>query len=188
MKLFKNTIGVFENNSKYDLVIKNGECTDEGAVACTDASNVNSGEITIYIDDMSYHSLDIASNILHEGIHAELSKYVDEHHNGELPNDRPRLFQLYFFYKQIYQGAPKDKDFSNSDYQHAYMAEKYVLPLARAIRALDEFKHPIDYYMKYGWEGLEKYDFDNRLTKEKEKEYDSYKKIVEENSNFGCDE
>ena len=37
----------------------------------------------------------MASAILHEAIHAELARYVEQFQSGLNVNDKPRLFELY---------------------------------------------------------------------------------------------
>ncbi|WP_075343281.1 hypothetical protein [Tenacibaculum agarivorans] len=153
LKLFKTTIKKFENAGDYNLTLKveYGKCNSSVDEACTNASDLNNGNITIYFQGTGNTNLDFASTILHEGIHAEIYKYVDENHNGNIdPEDRSRLFQLYFHYK-----AQNDNSLATSNAQHQYMAERYVIPIARALRELDGYSYPLDHYLMYGWEGLE---------------------------------
>lgn len=38
--------------------------------------------------------------------------------------------------------------------QHIYMTEKYVIPIAKALRKLDKNQFSLDHYMHFAWEGL----------------------------------
>lgn len=74
-------------------------------------------------------TLDIAAIILHESIHTEIYKYVDERKKGPDPNDRPKLLSYYFQYK-----AQNDNTLLTSNAQHQHMADKYVKPIAQSLR------------------------------------------------------
>ncbi|WP_062056219.1 hypothetical protein [Aquimarina longa] len=123
------------------------------------------------------NSIQWAATILHEGIHAELYKFVDQVHNREVnPNDRKKLFDLYKNYKGL-------KSMS-SRAQHNYMTDKYVIPIAKAIRELDNNKYPLEYYMGFGWEGLKANAHPSLLTNDEFNEYLRLKSIVIDNTNF----
>ena len=100
-------------------------------------------------------TLDIAAIILHEGIHAEIYKYVDERKKGPDPNDRPKLLSYYFQYK-----AQNDNTLLTSNAQHQHMADKYVKPIAQSLRQLDNNKYPLNDYMGLAWDGLRRYGWD----------------------------
>ncbi|WP_417363432.1 hypothetical protein [Galbibacter sp.] len=185
--LFKTTIGKFIDDPKYNLIITTvGACGGEDT-ACTNGREVDKdGTIKIIFKNAYEPTLELAASILHEGIHAELFRYVSRRKSGVDPNDRPRLLQLYQYYKGIvdnpnYNGDPV------TDAQHTYMAENYVKPIAEAIRSLDGNKYLLEYYMWYGWEGLEKYDFENRLANGLDTKYNNYQEIVNNNTSVKCD-
>ena len=70
------------------------------------------------------------------------------------PNDRPELMELYLFYK-----AKKVNDQDPEWARHWYMTENFVIPIAEAIRQLDNYQYPLDHYMAFGWDGLAGYGF-----------------------------
>lgn len=71
--------------------------------------------------------------------------------------------------------------------QHEYMAENYVKPIAVAIRYLDGNKYPLEYYMWYGREGLERsYNFNSRLSSSDKTKYNNYQEIVNNNTDVKC--
>lgn len=183
--LFKETIGAFIDDPQYNLGIIIGECSTSDT-GCTNGDLVESiNQVTIIIEDTTQPSLELAATILHEGIHAEIFRYVSRFENNIDPNNRSKLLQLYQFYKGLtnnknYDGSPV------SDAQHVYMAENYVAKIADAIRELDGNKYSREYYMWYGWEGLEEYDFKNRLTPNLETQYNNYQNIVNANTSFNC--
>ena len=149
-----------------------------GSPMCTDDKSISDGVITIILDNKNLSSLDAAASILHEGIHAELFRFVDQAHNGEVnPNDRKRLFDLYKNFKN-------DVNWQDNNAQHTYMAENFVKPIARAIRELDNKRYNLNYYMGFGWEGLEAYDFKGILTVADEVEFARLRKIVNDNTAF----
>lgn len=156
--LFKNTIGKFDNNSKYNIIFKQGtraDCGNRGGVAgCTDPKDLKTnGSITIYIVDNAVNGLEMAATLLHEAIHAEIYRYVDEHHNTSInPNDRVRLWQLYAHYK-----AQNGRDIGTVEAQHRYMTEKYVTPIAETLRQLDANRFDLSHYKPFAWQGLKQY-------------------------------
>ncbi|TXD50001.1 hypothetical protein [Polaribacter sp. IC073] len=72
------------------------------------------------------------------------------------------------------------------------MADNYVKPIARAIRALDNNKYTLDYYMGFGWDGLRTFGYAGykdkgkwvSLDKGKDTEYYKKQAIVLRNTNF----
>ena len=89
-------------------------------------------EITIKIFSSGAQSLDFAVTLLHEGSHAEIYKYVDEHKKGIDPNDRKNLF----FYYNLYSAQNNNRR-ETSLAQHQHMQVVFVTPIARAIRQFD---------------------------------------------------
>ena len=183
--LFKSTIKKFENSSNYNLTIKNGNCNNTNT-ACTDGNDIKNGNITVTMEIVSGTlPLEYAATLLHEGIHAELFKYVDEHQNGIDPNNRENLLYHYFEQKKI-----QKPNLVNSVAQHQHMADKYVRPIAEAIRQLDNNQYSLDYYMGYGWDGLRTYGYDGyydsgnwvSLNKDQSTEYYKKQKIVNDNT------
>ena len=183
--IFKETIGKFVKDPKYDLILKVGKCNNSD-IACTDGSKVDiNGDITMIIEDVTQPPLELAATILHEGIHAEIYRYVNLHENGLDSNDRARIFQLY----QYYKGLSVEKTYTGNpvtNAQHVYMAENYVKPIASAIRQLDNNRYPLEYYMWYGWEGLEGEDFQNKLTSELISKYNNFQETVNGTTKFKC--
>ncbi len=181
--LFKKTIGKFIKDPKYNLVLQNGNCvrTDH---ACTDGSKVSiTGEVTIIIEDNTLTDMDMAATILHEGIHAELWKYVAQYKTGINPNDKKAVFEYYKHYAEIYgdvfQGNPKN---AKSKIDHIYMTQHYINPISSALRELDNNKYPVDYYKSFAWDGLRSWDPNNTLKTEEDTKYYEYRKIVDANS------
>ncbi len=175
--LFNETVEVFIDDPKYNLIFKKGNCvtTDE---ACTNSDNIDStGEVIITIENIGGSVLDLAALILHEAIHAEMARFVLRYANGEDTNDRPRIFQLYKYYENFY---------NQKDINHIYMTEKYINPIASALRKLDGNSYPLDYYKSYAWDGLRKWDANNLLSMEENTNYNDYKTIVEANTNLSC--
>ncbi len=158
LALFKSTIEKFEESEDMNLHIMYGNCSGSygsSADACTDGGLVANGLVFIKIQNRGMHPLEIAATLLHEGIHAEMYKYVNEHETGVDPNDRERLLYLYFYY-----GAQNGKDVETTWAQHRYMAEKFVEPIAEAIRQLDNYRYSLGHYMAFGWDGLEDFGVD----------------------------
>jgi len=191
LNLFISTIKKFEKNSKYNLIIKRGNCknTDTG---CTDGGDISNGNITITMEEgVNGRPLDFASDLLHEGIHAEIFKFVDEHRKGIDPNNRENLMYYYWLEKQ--KGDPR---YFDTNYQHQHMADNYIKPLTEALRKLDNYNYPLDYYLGFAWTGLHKYGFDDywdngklvKLTTDKIKEYEKNSNTVRNNTKFNGDD
>ncbi|RPD91183.1 hypothetical protein EGM88_15095, partial [Aureibaculum marinum] len=154
--LFKTTIGVFIENPDYHLQLNSGgECNEENDDGCANPIHLENGLVIINIRNEGRGTLDLAATLLHEGIHAEIYKYVDEYKKGLDPNDRPNLLGYYFEW-----GAKNGLDVATAHAQHQHMADNYVKPIAKAIRALDNNRYPLEDYMGFGWDGLRKYGWD----------------------------
>ncbi len=189
LNLFKSTINQFEQGNDYNLHLIQDytKCrvTDE---ACTSASDFENGNITIYFRGTGNTNLDFAATILHEGIHAAIFRYVDRYKKGLDPIKKKELLDYYSDYKS--QNGPTH---ATSEAQHQYMADRFVKPIARAIRKLDNNKHPLKFYMGYGWDGLRAYGYDDyrddngqyiSLDKGTSTEYYINQGIVNDNSDF----
>ncbi|MBN4048449.1 hypothetical protein JYU17_00585 [Flavobacteriaceae bacterium AH-315-O20] len=183
--LFKKTIGKFINDPKYNLILKHGNCTTSDNACITGGDDIAiTGEVTIIIENNYQAALEMAATILHEGIHAEIYRYVARHEQGIDLENRQLLFD--------YFAALNGK---SGEAQHQYMADTYVKPIAIAIRTLDNDKYPIDYYMAFGWDGLARYAYtgyyDEGVWKElnDDPEYNASfakQKTVLDNTNFTC--
>jgi len=185
LNLFKATIAKFENNKDMYLQINSGGvCNNSGDDGCTDGDYVDKGLVIINIVNEGYGSLDLAALILHEGIHAEIFKYVYEYDNGIDPNNRKNLLAQYFKYKNA------EGKYNSSVAQHQHMADNFVKSIAQAIRKLDGFKHPVESYLGFGWSGLQKYGWDGYydngvlVTLPIVNLFDTEVKYIIDNSNF----
>lgn len=155
LNLYKGTIKQFEN-SDYDLIITYGACNS--GEACTNDDFIDLGIIEIKVSGLNNTHLGFAATLLHEGIHAELFKYVHERNRGVDVNDRPNLMYHYFQLK-----GEVDPRYLDARVQHEHMADKYVRPIAEAIRELDNNRYPLDYYWGFAWDGLRPYGFNQYL-------------------------
>jgi len=176
--LFKATIGNFVNNPKLKMTIKKGNCINTNDACCDDSNITTTGVVNLIIEDTSGSVLDIAATILHEAIHAEISRYVLLQAPNEDVNDRPRILELYKYYKNY---------LNEGNIEHVYMTEQYINPIASALRKLDDFSYPIDYYKSYAWDGLRHWDASSLLSMTENSNYFNYRAIVEANTSLSCD-
>jgi len=176
--LFKATIGNFISNPKLKMTIKKGNCINTNDACCDDANIATTGVVNLIIEDTGGSVLDIAAMILHEAIHAEISRYVLLQAPNEDVNDRPRILQLYKYYKALH---------NEGNIEHIYMTEQYINPIASALRKLGGFSYPIDYYKSYAWDGLRAWDVMNLLSMQEDTAYNNYRAIVESNTSLTCD-
>lgn len=176
--LFKATIGKFIDDPEYNLSLTIGECSRSDD-ACTNTGNLaTTGEIIIKIEDNNTNPLQMAQYILHEAIHAEIFRFVSRYESGINPNNRPRLFELFKYYSELYDVG---------DIQHIYMTERYINPIASALRKLDGFKYQLDYYKAFAWDGLRVWDAGDLLNMDMDSKYEDYRKIVIKNTTISCD-
>lgn len=168
--LFRNTVGSFINNPKFNLTFKKGNCanTDEQCTNTTDPYN-----ITITFESV-YSPIVNANAILHEAIHAELARYVALHQDGIDTNDYPRLFELYDFYRR--------QNVSEDNLDHPYMALYFINPMADALSQFDNNSYPRNYYKSFVWDGLRKWDVNNVLGNGVGDTYAQYRPIVINNT------
>ncbi|MCK0124946.1 hypothetical protein MWU76_11090 [Gelidibacter sp. F2691] len=117
--------------------------------------------------------------LLHEGVHAEIARYIRRPKTGEDPNNRARMFQLYKFYKE--------SEVPSHHLDHPYMTLNYIHPIASALRQLDGNKYPLDYYKSFAWDGLWGWDVASLLGFKQSAEFNRYRTIVESNTTLSCD-
>ncbi|WAC03805.1 hypothetical protein N7U66_10520 [Lacinutrix neustonica] len=174
-QLFKIAVESFEQNAEFNLTLMIGNCTFTDD-ACANTSELSTtGNITIIIEDINTNPIQLAQLILHEAIHAELARYVLQYESGADVNDRPYLFALYKYYKDLY-------DNNSGEIDHIYMTSQYIIPIADALKKFDNNSYPIDYYKSFAWDGLRAWDASNILGDDEEDSYNSYKPIVIQNS------
>ncbi|UJH69113.1 hypothetical protein [Allomuricauda sp. SCSIO 65647] len=180
--LFKRTIGAFTDDPEYNLVISIGPMPsgNASADAVTLDRITSSDEIRIVINENNANNnpLELARLILHEGIHAEIVRYVHRKSRDYTITDRPRLMQLFSFYIGLLSEEELDSPHLEqsirkrmSEAQHNYMAEKYVTPIARALYQFDNEKFTLKEYESLAWASLENtYNYLGNLT-EAERDY-----------------
>ena len=178
LSLFKQTIGGFANGN-YNLTFTySGKCNKGGGeAACTDPIDLPNGKITIKILSPASKNLDFAATLLHEGIHASIYRYVDEYKKGLNPNKKENLL---FWYNQ--HKAKNARDRGTTYAQHEHMQDAYVIPLAKTLRKLDNFRYPLEDYYGFGWEGLRRYKYDKYIDsngKTKTMTAEEYKKLID---------
>jgi len=150
---FKNTLNNFIGQTKnIDLTFKLGYIAqDPGFITVGNTlvkpNTWNSKNIDLILasnvlDDLS--SIEVATALLHEGIHAEIyRKLLSIHGPSNLNNQNfPSMFNMYQQYS-ISQG-----------FSHEYMANYYVEIMANAIKEYDKSKFGIEYYKAIAWNGL----------------------------------
>lgn len=133
---------------------------------------------------------EMATTLLHEGIHAEIFKYVNDHQGDIDPEDRTNLLYYYFYYK-----SDNSNSLETIYAQHQYMADNYIIPIAKTIRLLDNNRYDLEFYLAFAWEGLIKYGYDGyydngewkSLTKEENSQCYENKKQVNNTTDFGSD-
>jgi hypothetical protein len=180
--LFKKTIGKFVKDPEYNLTLKNGNCQG-AASACTNGDDVNTtGEVYITIAETDISSMTMAATILHEGIHAELYRYIAQYKKGINPNDKKEVFRYYKYYAERYGDVFADKPKGKGAIDHIYMTQHYINPIASALRDLDGKRYPLDYYKSFTWDGLREWDPNNTLKMEDNTTYGGYRKTVDANS------
>lgn len=147
--ILNNFIGV---NKPIDLTFKlnfipqsPGYQTDANTIPNPALWNANNIDITLaenIINNLS--SIEVATALLHEGIHAEIfRKLISVQGPGNLSNSNfPTLFNLYHLYTV------------NQGYQHEFIANYYVTLMSNALKQYDNNKFNIEYYEALAWSGL----------------------------------
>ncbi len=160
LELYNSTIGEFSEGFYNLTFTNNGVCNGgAGEEACTDPIDLESGNITINMLGMASNKLDYATTLLHEGIHASIYRYVHQFNQGIGANNNQSLFYYYNIYK-----AQNSNDFSTAIAQHQYMQDNFIIPIAQAIKELDNHRYPLEDYLGFGWEGLkEDYQYDQYI-------------------------
>lgn len=172
--LFRDTVGTFIDNPNVNLLLAIGDCQGAAGACTQDQYLEETGIITIKIENINETPIEIAQMIIHEAIHAELAKYVLERDSNVDTNDKPRLFELYKFYRE--SGVPE------KHIDHPYMALNYITPIASALRQFDNNRYPIDYYKSLAWIGLEDFDVNAVLTDPLINTYSQYLSTIIQNT------
>ncbi|WP_026754199.1 hypothetical protein [Sediminibacter sp. Hel_I_10] len=173
--LFRNTVGAFIDDPNFNLTFEVGECS-QTEDQCTNDSDPNN--IVITFEDIPNSPIQIAQAILHESIHAELARFVKQYQLGSIDvNNRPYLFDLYKYYKELLGGG---------DIDHIYMSYNYINPISEALREYDNNNYSIDYYKAFSWDGLRAWDQAAPLSDADDSLYESYRAIVNQNTTV-CD-
>ncbi|WP_143273556.1 hypothetical protein [Aquimarina sp. MAR_2010_214] len=181
--LFRNTIRNFIDNKEYDLkmVVEPFPSSDNADARTDDEFLDSKGFITIRFNSRmvnTHNPIQWAANILHEGIHAEIFRFVHKNDPNVKPRERARVVQLYLHYK--------DSDW-NDEAQHIHMTEKYVTPIAKALRELDKNQYSLDHYMHFAWEGLIEHAPEYiKPTPQQLSEWANLSNKVLENNNIPC--
>ena len=149
--LFDNTIRAFQYSFAVNLHfddIRNHPNSSSSLNSGVTLADWPNNKVTIYFDT-NQSPIDMATTILHEGIHASILAYL--HNSGvdvSLLNTR-RLHELYALNR-----------YGENDLHHYYMVETYIVPIASALRKLDGNQFPVEYYYGFAWDGLRWYATD----------------------------
>lgn len=98
--------------------------------------------------------MDLATEILHETIHAEL-------HRIKLTNNAgPNSLQTaqYNWYVKLWDFYENDNmNVTATTAEHYYMANYFINPIASGLRQFDQNTHLLDNYKYFAWTGLQDY-------------------------------
>ncbi|WP_103071305.1 hypothetical protein [Aquimarina sediminis] len=99
------------------------------------------------------------------------------------PKERNRILQLYFFYRGVNDGSG-----GVITAQHVHLQQKYVTPIAKALRELDKNQYSLDHYMWLAWQGLLGDNLPNELQPSQAQlsEWANLSNKVLENNNIPC--
>jgi hypothetical protein len=107
-----------------------------------------------------------------------MARFIEQYTTGEDVNDRPRIFELYKYYKDLY---------NTGDINHSYTTETYINHISSALRQFDNNSYSLGHYKSFAWNGLRKWDANNFLGMDPLSDsYDTYRNLVIENSTI-CD-
>lgn len=81
----------------------------------------------------------------------------------------------------------KENNIPEEHLDHPYMTLYYINPIASALRKLDGFKYPTEYYKSFAWDGLRIWDVSGLLKMEEAKKYSDYRAIVNSNTSLSCE-
>jgi len=123
---------------------------------------------------MKFPQISIATNFIHEIIHAEINRQLStastdtninptkmsdsqwKSYVNNIKNDFPQMFGYYSKYVL--------KTATPSDFQHQYMADKYRGVIKEALKQYDKNLHNEDYYDALSWNGLKNTAAWNKLS------------------------
>ena len=123
---------------------------------------------------MKFPQISIATNFIHEIIHAEINRQLStastdtninpqkmsdsnwKSYINNIKSDFPQMFEYYSKYVL--------KTTKPSDFQHQYMADKYRGVIKDALKQYDGNQHNEDYYDALSWNGLKNTSAWNKLS------------------------
>lgn len=154
--LFKTTAEAFtDGNSKFKLKFTTYNQSNDFAIARTGLPDSN-GIISIEFNlaRINQSSMDLATEILHETIHAELHRIKLT--NNAAPNSLPTA--QYNWYIKLWDFYENDNmNVTATTAEHYYMANYFINPIASGLRQFDQNTHPQDNYKYFAWTGLQDY-------------------------------
>jgi len=154
--LFKRTSEAFtQGKSKYRLKFTTFNKPSDLAIARTPLPD-SSGIINIEFNlaRINQASIELATQILHEIIHAELHRIKLSNNAG--PNSLPT--EQYNWYVKLWEFFENDDiGRTATSAEHTFMANYYIKPIASGLREFDENTHPLKNYKYFAWTGLQNY-------------------------------
>ncbi|AIZ42374.1 hypothetical protein [Cellulophaga baltica] len=190
-KTFQNTINAFtNNNSKFKLKFTTYFKTNDSADARTGFPENKDSVITIKFNlanTSRSQAIDLATVLIHEGIHAELHRIKISNNAGPKPLSAS-LYDRYLRLWELYSYKETNNLIASAS-QHYLMAESYIVYIAAGLRKFDNNTHPVENYMSYAWRGLEEAGIRaNILTKDqRDKNYRLSAVISTDSNKNPCD-
>lgn len=136
---------------------------------------VNSSENSAHAN-----SLEVEGTLLHESIHSELHRIIKGENNVPEPlsaSEWEYMVTLYGHFEKV-----STKVMENT--QHTFMSQKYINPIANAVRQLDSNRYSKEHYLYFAWDGLEQMEKDVFFVTQEELDNYSILKDIPLNDNF----
>ena len=101
------------------------------------------------------NSIDLARDILHETIHAELHRIKLSNNAG--PNPLPTAQFNWYVKIWEYYDNPLNTEGPATTAEHYYMSNYFINPIAQGLKEFDNNLYLVSNYIYFAWEGLENY-------------------------------
>ncbi len=154
--LFKSTSEAFtQGKSKYRIKFTTFNNPSNLAIATTSLPDpFDVIDISFNLARINDTSINLAGQILHETIHAELHRIKLSNNAG--PNPLPTA--QYNWYVALWEFFENDDiGRTATSAEHTFMANYYINPIASGLREFDENTHPLENYKYFAWTGLQDY-------------------------------
>mgnify|MGYP000194305683 CR=1 FL=1 len=187
-ELFCSTIGNFMESTIFDLEFRVANIIGDGQTTYDEENDIIILTISnFFCDESESTDLNVAATILHEGIHAELRRYLmDRGYDANNVEIYPEVWDNY-----LVEWYAENSGTTN-DIHHAIMVrvDNYVDLIAEALWQVNDQVFTIEHYKHLAWDGLRGYSeqYADDTYGINTSFYPLHQELMASNPTLGCDQ